>query len=153
MHTLMEIYALLPKENCGKCDLPSCMAFAVRMLNKEKYLSDCPILEQAKYIQQRMALKEIASDILKAEETKLVIHEEVCNGCGNCVIACPPDVSVSLEASGGKGPRTGEVVIKMKDGKVIPCNLKLCRRFEGDVETRPCSICIESCPFGAIEFV
>lgn len=149
----MEIYKLLPKENCGKCNYSTCMAFAIKMLKREAYLEDCPLLKQAKYIRQNMALKEIVASIMKAKETKLIIHEELCNGCGNCVICCPPNVSVSLEASGGKGPMTEEVIIKIKDGKVYVVNLELCRRFEEDIGKRPCRVCIDACPTDAIEFL
>lgn len=149
----LEIYKLLPKENCKKCGYSTCMAFAVKMIKKEAYLADCPLMKQPKYIQNMLKLKEIAGEILEAAETKLVINEEHCNGCGNCVISCPPNVSVSLDASGGKGPKSEEVIMKIKDGRVVVVNLKMCRRFEGDVETRPCSICIESCPKEAIEFL
>ncbi|MEE8403741.1 MAG: (Fe-S)-binding protein [Candidatus Hydrothermarchaeaceae archaeon] len=148
-----EIYNLLPKENCKECGYSTCMAFAVKMLKKEAYLVDCPPLKQPKYIHNMMRLKEIAREILKAAETKMVIDEELCNGCGNCVISCPPNVSVSLDASGGKGPKTEEVIMKIKDGKVVIGNIKMCRRFEDDVDTRPCNVCVESCPKEAIEFL
>ncbi|MEE9474298.1 MAG: (Fe-S)-binding protein [Candidatus Hydrothermarchaeaceae archaeon] len=149
----MEIYRLLPKENCGECGYSTCMAFAVKMIKKETYLADCPPLKQPKYIQDMFELKKIAAEIMQAAETKLIINEELCNGCGNCVISCPPNVSVSLDASGGKGPKSEEVVMKIKDGKVVVINLKMCRRFEDDVDTRPCNICVESCPIEAIEFL
>ncbi len=149
----MDIYKLLPKTNCKKCGLPSCMAFAVRFIERKVGIEDCPELNTAKYLKQKLKLKEIASQYLKATETKLVVHEEKCMGCGSCVIACPPNVSVSLEASGGKGPREDVTVLVVKDGVVKPANLKLCRRFEGDIETRPCTVCVDSCPTKAIEFL
>jgi 4Fe-4S ferredoxin len=148
-----QIYKLLPKENCKECGYPTCMAFAVKMLKKQAYLEDCPPLKKPEYIQNMIKLRDIAGEILKAAETKLVVYEERCTGCGNCVISCPPNVSVSLEASGGKGPKGDEVIMKIKDGKVVICNLKMCRRFEDDVDTRPCNICVESCPEDAIEFL
>lgn len=149
----MDIYKLLPKENCKECGYSTCMAFAVKMLEKKAYLADCTPLKKPKYIQNAIKLKGIAGEILNASETKLVINEELCNGCGNCVISCPPNVSVSLDASGGKGPKSEEVIMKIKDGKVVVVNLKMCRRFEGDTDSRPCNICVESCPKAAIEFL
>jgi 4Fe-4S ferredoxin len=149
----IEIYKLLPKENCGKCNYPNCMAFAVKMVSKKAFLADCPLLKEPKYIRQMIALREIAGKILEAKETKLVVHEELCNGCGNCIVACPPNVSVSLDVSGGKGPETEEVIMKIRGGKLEVVNLRMCRRFEEDVDTRPCSVCIDSCPTKAIEFV
>ena len=40
------IYKLLPQTNCGRCYLPSCLAFAAAAVKGEKKLSDCPFLEQ-----------------------------------------------------------------------------------------------------------
>ncbi|MEN8135932.1 MAG: DUF3786 domain-containing protein [Thermodesulfobacteriota bacterium] len=42
----LEIYKLLPKTNCGRCYLPSCLAFAAAAVKGEKKLTDCPYLEQ-----------------------------------------------------------------------------------------------------------
>ena len=42
----LEIYKLLPQSNCGRCYLPSCLAFAAAAVKGEKRLSDCPYLEQ-----------------------------------------------------------------------------------------------------------
>lgn len=151
----MEIYKLLPQTNCRKCGQPSCMAFAVKMANKKAFVDECTELNQAKYIRNKMNLKELASKLLNAGETNLVVHEDRCNGCGDCVIACPPNMSVSLDASGGKGPTNEEVTMKVKNGRVVVTNLKLCRRFsdEEGSGSKPCNVCVESCPQKAIEFM
>lgn len=149
----MEIYNLLPKENCKECGYSTCMAFAVKLLKKEAYLADCPSLKKPKYIHNRVKLRKIAGEIFKAADTKMVINENLCDGCGNCVISCPPNVAVSLDASGGKGPKGEEVIMKIRNGRVVVKNLKMCRRYEDDVDTRPCNICMESCPRDAIDFL
>ncbi len=38
----IEIYKLLPKTNCGKCGVPTCLAFAMKLANKQAELSACP---------------------------------------------------------------------------------------------------------------
>jgi hypothetical protein len=43
----LEIYKLLPKSNCGRCYLPSCLAFAAAVVKGEKRTADCPFLEKA----------------------------------------------------------------------------------------------------------
>ena len=152
----IEIHKHLPKENCGKCGTATCMGFAVRLLNRKANLSDCPYLKQAKYIQASMVLKEMLAPVLEAKATKLVIYENLCNGCGNCVIICPPNISRSIEASGGKGPSTDDVVLKMRDGIVAEMSLGFCRRFEEaseEVKSEPCRLCIDACPFKAIDFL
>ena len=45
----LDLYAYLPKTNCGKCGEKTCMAFAMKVLNEGKKLSDCPVLAEDKY--------------------------------------------------------------------------------------------------------
>jgi len=42
--TPLEIYKSLPKTNCGKCFLPSCLAFAAALVAGRQKLADCPDL-------------------------------------------------------------------------------------------------------------
>ncbi len=43
----LEIYKLLQKTNCGQCRIPSCMAFAVAIVQGQKELNDCPYIDEA----------------------------------------------------------------------------------------------------------
>ncbi len=40
----LELYKHLPKTNCGRCLLPSCLAFAAAVVSGDKKLTDCPFL-------------------------------------------------------------------------------------------------------------
>ncbi len=40
--TGIEVYKLLPKTNCGDCDFPTCMAFAMQVAAKKVALEQCP---------------------------------------------------------------------------------------------------------------
>lgn len=40
--TGIEIYKLLPKTNCGDCNFPTCMAFAMQVAAKQVALEQCP---------------------------------------------------------------------------------------------------------------
>lgn len=42
----LELYAFLPKTNCGHCGVPSCMAFAAQILQGLKAISICPYLSK-----------------------------------------------------------------------------------------------------------
>lgn len=42
----MEIFKLLEKSNCKKCELPTCLAFAAAVFKGQKQLGDCPQLDQ-----------------------------------------------------------------------------------------------------------
>jgi acetyl-CoA decarbonylase/synthase complex subunit gamma len=47
--TGLEIYKLLPKTNCGDCNFPTCMAFAMQVAAKKVGLEQCPhVSEEAK---------------------------------------------------------------------------------------------------------
>jgi acetyl-CoA decarbonylase/synthase complex subunit gamma len=47
--TGLEIFKLLPKGNCKKCGMPTCLAFAMQLAQKRAKLEDCPeISEEAK---------------------------------------------------------------------------------------------------------
>jgi len=152
--TPMQIYRNLPQTNCKKCGFSSCMAFAVKMANFKASIDDCPVLNEPKYVRQKMALKDITKKLMKATPTNLVVHEDKCTGCGACVVACPVDVSVSLETSGGKGTESEESIMRVEGGILKVKNIELCRRFEEDESsTRPCKVCVDACPYDAIEFM
>jgi acetyl-CoA decarbonylase/synthase complex subunit gamma len=40
----MSVLKLLPMNNCGDCALPTCTAFAVKLIDGEKVIEDCPAL-------------------------------------------------------------------------------------------------------------
>jgi 4Fe-4S ferredoxin len=148
------VYENLPQENCGECSYSSCMTFAVKLLGKKAELNDCTKLQEPKYISKRFKLNQIMQEILEAKETKLVIYEDKCTGCGNCVIECPINVSASLDVSGGKGSTEGSepLVIEIRGGVVKDVNLKKCKRFTESGST-PCRRCIDACPYDAIDFI
>ncbi len=49
--TGLDIFKLLPKTNCGKCGVPTCLAFAMKLAQKKAELKECPYAsEQAKQV-------------------------------------------------------------------------------------------------------
>ncbi len=44
--TPLDIYKVLEKSNCGRCQLPSCLAFAAAVIAGDKKLKDCPQLDE-----------------------------------------------------------------------------------------------------------
>jgi acetyl-CoA decarbonylase/synthase complex subunit gamma len=44
--TGLEIFKLLPKTNCKKCGMPTCLAFAMQLAQKRAKLDDCPDASQ-----------------------------------------------------------------------------------------------------------
>jgi len=41
--TGIEIFKLLPKTNCGKCGVPTCLAFAMALAAGKAELASCPL--------------------------------------------------------------------------------------------------------------
>ena len=46
MPTALEIYQKLPKTNCGDCEFPTCLAFAMQLANQKVSLDKCPHVDQ-----------------------------------------------------------------------------------------------------------
>ncbi len=83
--TGLQIYKLLPRTNCGDCNFPTCMAFAMQVAAKRVAIDKCPhISEEAKAQLAEasappMKLVSIGSDQNKLEigqETVLFRHKE-----------------------------------------------------------------------------
>ncbi len=47
LNNTMEIFKLLDKSNCRKCNEPTCLAFAAAVFNGQKQLDECPSLDPA----------------------------------------------------------------------------------------------------------
>jgi len=83
--TGLDVFKLLPKTNCKKCGMPTCLAFAMQLAQKRAKLDDCPeISEEAK---QKLAaaaappMRKIAfgsgeAQVQTGQETVLFRHDE-----------------------------------------------------------------------------
>jgi acetyl-CoA decarbonylase/synthase complex subunit gamma len=83
--TAIQIFKLLPKTNCGKCGVPTCLAFAMKIANKQAELSACPDVSEdamstlAESSAPPMKLVTIGEGDNKVEvgnETELFRHEK-----------------------------------------------------------------------------
>lgn len=152
MASVLEIYNLTPKTNCRECGQATCMAFASALLARKVAVEDCPPLLEDKYAEQRAKLQELFAGVEGATETGLVIHEEKCFGCGNCVVACPVNVANDPYGVGsGRAPTNDKVILRIIDRTVHASNIEECRRFGPNRIL--CNACIAPCPLEAIEFV
>ncbi len=79
--------------------------------------------------------------------SKVLINNELCNGCGNCVIACPGNASQGIDSKGGFGPRTKAALVLQSWGGIF-FDANVCRRSP----TRACKECMEVCAPGAISY-
>jgi hypothetical protein len=72
LNNIMEIFKLLDKSNCRKCDEPTCLAFASAVFKGEKQLAECPSLESE--IIERYGGK-TASKMTLEEETEQAMEQ------------------------------------------------------------------------------
>lgn len=59
---ILDVLRRLPRTNCGKCGMPTCMAFAVELLEGRKVVDDCPPLLSQKYESSLTFLKNLFWD-------------------------------------------------------------------------------------------
>ncbi len=64
---LLDIYKKLPRINCGECPAKTCMAFAVKLANRELSLSECIKLTE----QARKGIDAMLSDVRDWKEKRL----------------------------------------------------------------------------------
>jgi acetyl-CoA decarbonylase/synthase complex subunit gamma len=83
--TAIEIYKLLPKTNCGDCGVPTCLAFAMKLANKQAELSACPhvsddaktSLEESSAPPIRLIKVGVEDNVVEmGNETELFRHEK-----------------------------------------------------------------------------
>ena len=58
----LDIFKLLPGKNCKECGEPTCMAFALKLVNDEVELNQCPLLSEEEFDVNRIKLKELFPD-------------------------------------------------------------------------------------------
>ena len=56
---VLDVFRLLPRTNCGGCGVPSCMAYAAKLAEGKKSLSDCPPLCDAECAGNLASLREL----------------------------------------------------------------------------------------------
>jgi ArsR family metal-binding transcriptional regulator len=57
--SVLDVYKLLPRTNCGGCGEQTCLAFAARLLKQEMFLDDCPPLAEPRREAAREKLKQL----------------------------------------------------------------------------------------------
>lgn len=110
--TGLDIYKLLPKTNCGECKSPTCLAFAMRVAQKQAAIEDCPhVTDEAKEklgaaSAPPIQLVTIGSGDNKVEvgnETVLFRHEETFHHpCGVAVTVSDADSEGDIAARADK---------------------------------------------------
>jgi ArsR family metal-binding transcriptional regulator len=58
----LDIFKLLPGKNCKECGEATCMAFALKLVNDEVELNQCPLLLTKEFEKNRLKLMEVLPD-------------------------------------------------------------------------------------------
>jgi len=75
--TGLEIFKLLPKTNCRKCGMPTCLAFAMALAQKRAKLEDCPdVSHEAKDKLVAAAAPPMRKVVFGVGETQVQIGQE-----------------------------------------------------------------------------
>jgi len=75
--TGLEIFKLLPKTNCKKCGMPTCLAFAMALAQKRGKLDDCPdVSQEAKDKLAAAAAPPMRKVVFGAGEAQVQIGQE-----------------------------------------------------------------------------
>lgn len=75
--TGLDIFKLLPKANCKKCGMPTCLAFAMQLAQKRAKLEDCPeVSEEAKQKLAAAAAPPIRRVTFGSEDAQVQVGQE-----------------------------------------------------------------------------
>lgn len=77
MSNTLDYYKLLPKTNCGECGLPTCLAFAIRLAQKNAKAAACPHLtEELKTQLNNATLPLVREVVIRSDEGEIHIGGE-----------------------------------------------------------------------------
>ncbi len=75
--TGLDIFKLLPKTNCKKCGMPTCLAFAMALAQKRAKLEDCPdVSEEAKEKLAAAAAPPMRKVVFGTQDNQVQIGQE-----------------------------------------------------------------------------
>lgn len=75
--TGIQIFKYLPKKNCGECNFPTCLAFAMRLAAAQAKLADCPyVSDEAKKVLSEASAPPIRLIKLGKDSNTLEIGDE-----------------------------------------------------------------------------
>lgn len=75
------------------------------------------------------------------------VENDLCNGCYNCVAACPANSLDEIITNWDEPFTTDKYVLRIINGDLSPSRADKCRRVTGD---KNCQTCMLACPFKAV---
>src|ERR1035437_6415890 len=136
----LDIFKLLPKTNCKKCGCPTCLAFAMKLAQKQAKLEDCPDLTRAaKAALDAAAAPPIRLVPLGAGEGKIEIGNETVMFRHDETFYHAPGIGVIVPDTLTDGERKARLaairkLAFMRVGAVIKVNVVAVENTSGAVE-------------------
>jgi len=98
--TAIQIYQLLEKSNCGECGVPTCLAFAMKVAQKQSALEDCPrCSDDAKAALGAAAAPPMATVTIGTGDRALSLGGETVLFRHAATFNRPPGIAITLSAS------------------------------------------------------
>jgi len=96
--TGVEIFKLLPKTNCKKCGHPTCLAFAMKLAQRQAKIEDCPdVSEEAKKVLGEASAPPIRAFTLGSGGTAVKMGEETVLFRHEKKFVNPPAIAVEIQ--------------------------------------------------------
>jgi len=125
-----QIDAILPQQQCGKCNYPGCRPYAEAIANGDAEINQCPPGGEAGMLALANLLdrepKPLSVELSEPAKMVAVIEEKTCIGCTLCIQACPVDAILG-------GPKLMHTVIAQ--------------------ECTGCDLCVAPCPVDCIKMI
>lgn len=108
--TGLDIFKQLPKTNCGDCGVPTCLAFAMKLAQKQTSLDQCPhVSEAAKAALAGASAPPIKLVTIGTAERKLELGNETVLFRHEEQFYHPTGLAVLVDASLGEGELAGRI--------------------------------------------
>ncbi len=108
--TGIQIYKHLPKTNCKECGFPTCLAFAMKLAQKQIELDKCPYVSaEAKALLAEESAPPIRKVVIGVGEKQLEIGEETVLFRHEKTFVHPPGITLQVEDTLGADELAGKL--------------------------------------------
>ena len=136
--TGIQILKMLPKKNCGECDIPTCLAFAMKVAAGQAAIDACPyVSEEAKQTIGEASAPPIRTIKLGAGEAAFTIGGETCQFRHEKRFENPTGIAIQVATSENAAAVEGKIsrfnaMVFERVGVMMRANLIAVKDASGD---------------------